>query len=239
MRSSLLSTVCLVFMVYGVWGQNSGNNVKLRNYQDSLSYIIGRDVGAQLKELETNVQISPFSMGVEQALKGTPSIIDSMRADSIRRQFSTEVQEKLSKKQAKLAEENLKKSEEFLSANKKRPNVQTTPSGLQYLAINKGKGNKPTQTDSVMVYYKGMLIDSTVFDSTLSGNPASLDLQRVIPGLSEGIQLMNVGSKYRFFVPPNLAYGPSGAPPAIPPNSALIFDVTLQEIIGKEMKSKF
>lgn len=226
-------------MVYGVWGQNSGNNVKLRNYQDSLSYIIGRDVGAQLKELETNVQISPFSMGVEQALKGTPSIIDSMRADSIRRQFSTEVQEKLSKKQAKLAEENLKKSEEFLSANKKRPNVQTTPSGLQYLAINKGKGNKPTQTDSVMVYYKGMLIDSTVFDSTLSGNPASLDLQRVIPGLSEGIQLMNVGSKYRFFVPPNLAYGPSGAPPAIPPNSALIFDVTLQEIIGKEMKSKF
>lgn len=220
-------------------GQNQSGNVKFKTYQDSLSYIIGRDVGTQLKELETTVEMSPFTLGVEQALKGTASLIDSAQADSIRRKFSSEVQEKLAQKQAELAQENLKKSEAFFAANKKRKDVKTTSSGLQYIIINKGKGNKPTQTDSVVVSYKGMLLDSTVFDSTLSGAPATLDLQRVIPGISEGIQLMNVGSKYRFFIPPDLGYGPSGAPPAIPPNAALIFDITLQEIAGKEMKSNY
>jgi len=232
--------VTFILTVYGsIQSQSKSKKIDLRNYQDSLSYIIGRDVGAQLKELETTVAISPFSLGVEQALEGTPSLIDSVRADSIRRKFSMEVQEKLSRKQAQLAEENLKKSESFLAANKKKPNVKTTPSGLQYVIINKGKGDRPSQTDSVRVDYKGMLLDSTVFDSTMAGNPVSSDLGRVIPGLSEGIQLMNVGSKYRFFLPPDLAYGPSGAPPAIPPNAVLIFDITLHEIIGKEMKSRF
>jgi FKBP-type peptidyl-prolyl cis-trans isomerase len=232
--------ITFILAVYGgVYSQSKSDKINLRNYQDSLSYIIGRDVGAQLKELETTVAISPFSLGVEQALKGMPSMIDSVRADSIRRKFSMEVQEKLSKKQAQLAEENLKKSEAFLAENKKKPNVKSTSSGLQYIIISKGKGDRPAQSDSVKVNYKGMLLDSTVFDSTMAGNPVSLDLGRVIPGLSEGIQLMNVGSRYRFFIPPDLAYGPSGAPPAIPPNAVLIFDITLQEIIGKEMKSRF
>ncbi|HEX3019746.1 MAG TPA: FKBP-type peptidyl-prolyl cis-trans isomerase [Chitinispirillaceae bacterium] len=239
MRNIMLTSVSIFIFVFTIYSQGKTQNIKLNSYQDSLSYIIGRDVGAQLKELETNVKISPFSMGVEQALNGKPSLIDSTRADSIRRQFSSEVQEKLTKKQAELADENKKKSDTFLAANKKKPNVQTTASGLQYIVISKGRGNKPTRSDSVKVNYRGMLIDSTVFDSTMSGNPVSLDLQRVIPGLSEGIQLMNVGSKYRFFIPPDLAYGPSGAPPAIPPNAALIFDITLQEIIGKEMKSRY
>lgn len=233
----LITFICTIYG--GIYGQNKSKKIDLRNYQDSLSYIIGRDVGAQLKELETTVAISPFSLGVEQALEGAPSMIDSARADSIRHKFSMEVQEKLSKKQAQLAEDNLKKSETFLAANKKKSNVRTTSSGLQYIIINKGKGDRPTQTDSVRVGYKGMLLDSTIFDSTMTGNPVSLDLGRVIPGLSEGIQLMNVGGNYRFFIPPDLAYGPSGAPPAIPPNSVLIFDITLQEIIGKEMKSRF
>ena len=202
--------VTFILTVYGsIQSQSKSKKIDLRNYQDSLSYIIGRDVGAQLKELETTVAISPFSLGVEQALEGTPSLIDSVRADSIRRKFSMEVQEKLSRKQAQLAEENLKKSESFLAANKKKPNVKTTPSGLQYVIINKGKGDRPSQTDSVRVDYKGMLLDSTVFDSTMAGNPVFWILGG-IPGLSEGIQLMNVGSKYRFFLPPDLAYGPSG-----------------------------
>lgn len=239
MKKLILFNACLLCIFYEICAQNSMGKVTFKNYQDSLSYIIGRDVGTQLKELETDVQISPFSKGVEQALKGIPSLIDSTKADSIRRQFSAEVQEKLTKKQEQLAKENLQKSEAFLATNRKKPKVQTTPSGLQYSIISKGKGDKPGPTDSVKVSYKGMLIDSTVFDSTISSNPISLDLQRVIPGLSEGIQLMNVGSSYRFFIPPDLAYGPAGAPPAIPPNAALIFNITLQDIIGKEMKSKF
>ncbi len=234
-----ITLITFIFICGSIYGQSKSKKIDLRNYQDSLSYIIGRDVGAQLKELETTVAIPPFSLGVEQALEGTPSIIDSMRADSIRHKFSMEVQEKISKKQAQQAEENLQKSEAFLAANKKKPNVKTTSSGLQYIIITRGKGDRPAQSDSVRVSYKGMLLDSTVFDSTMAENPVSLDLGRVIPGLSEGIQLMNVGSKYRFFLPPDLAYGSSGAPPAIPPNAVLIFDITLHEIIGKEMKSRF
>jgi FKBP-type peptidyl-prolyl cis-trans isomerase len=144
----------------------------------------------------------------------------------------------MQQKQSELSATNSKVSDEFLKKNKKRPEVKTTSSGLQYIQIKKGKGPKPVQTDSVKVSYKGMLLDSTVFDSTTSSSPAILDLNRIIPGLAEGLQLMNVGSKYRFFVPPDLGYGMQGAPPAIPPNSVLIFDITLEDIIGKEMKSK-
>jgi FKBP-type peptidyl-prolyl cis-trans isomerase len=89
------------------------------------------------------------------------------------------------------------------------------------------------------VLYKGMLLDSTVFDSTPNSNPAVLDLQKIIPGLTEGILLMSVGSTYRFFLPAELAYGPQGAPPTIPPNATLIFEVSLIDIISKETKSRF
>mgnify|MGYP005816149675 CR=1 FL=1 len=226
---------CLISSVYC---QSKGDGSKLTDYMDSLSYIIGRDVGAQLRELDSNIRMSPFSFGVQQGISNVSSLIDSAHSDSIRRRFATEIQEKMQKKQDELASANSRTGEEFLTKNKKRSDVKTTSSWLQYIIVKKGKGPKPSTSDSVKVMYKGMLLDSTVFDSTTSGNPAVLDLNRIIPGLAEGIQLMNVGSTYRFFVPPDLGYGPQGAPPAIPPNATLIFDITLEDIVGKEMKSK-
>jgi FKBP-type peptidyl-prolyl cis-trans isomerase len=229
----------MLLTVSGIWGQKKSDTVMFRDHLDSLSYITGRDVGAQLKELEANIRLNAFSRGIEQALNGVKSDIDSVQADSIRRQFSQEVQEKMMQKQQAEAEDNAKKGESFLAENKKRADVKTTQSGLQYIITRKGKGPKPSMQDSVRVLYKGMLLDSTVFDSTPNSNPAVLDLQKIIPGLTEGILLMSVGSTYRFFLPAELAYGPQGAPPTIPPNATLIFEVSLIDIISKETKSRF
>ena len=227
----------MVFIISSAYAQNG--NTELNDYTDSLSYIIGRDVGAQLRELGTQIRISQFSQGVDQAMRGEPSRIDSATADSIRRRFADDVQQRLMQEQQELAEKNRKESESFLAQNRKRKEVRSTQSGLQYQVIQEGNGQSPTINDSVRVSYKGIFLDSTVFDSTSADNPAVLDLQRTIPGIAEGLQLMNVGSTYRFFVPPDLAYGAQGAPPAIPPNATLIFDITLHEIMGREVPSRF
>lgn len=230
-NSFFFTTIFLLSFIAN--GQNS-NKPQFNDRADSLSYIIGRDVGSQLKDFGATVRMPQFTLGVEQAMKGEESPIDSSAADSLRKSFADEVQRKMQQEQEELANKNKKESDTFLSNNKKQKGVQVTKSGLQYKVIQKGSGPKPTATDSVRVIYKGMLIDNTVFDSTTAENPATLDLQRTIPGISEGIQLMSEGATYRFFVPPDLAYGPTGAPPVIPPNSVLIFDITLQEILGKQ-----
>jgi len=122
--------------------------------------------------------------------------------------------------------------EAFLSANRNKPGVMTTASGLQYEVIVQGSGEKPEATDVVRVHYEGTLIDGTVFDSSLSrGEPIEFPLDRVIRGWTEGVQLMNVGSTYRFVIPSDLAYGPGGAGGAIPPNATLIFSVELIAIV--------
>jgi FKBP-type peptidyl-prolyl cis-trans isomerase len=139
----------MLLTVSGIWGQKKSDTVMFRDHLDSLSYIIGRDVGAQLKELEANIRLSAFSRGIEQALNGVKSDIDSIQADSIRRQFSQEVQEKMMQKQQAEAEDNAKKGESFLAENKKRADVKTTQSGLQYIVTKKGKGPKPSMQDSV------------------------------------------------------------------------------------------
>lgn len=121
----------------------------------------------------------------------------------------------------------------YLRTNKEKPGVITTASGLQYQVLTEGKGTRPTRTDTVAVHYEGKLIDGTVFDSSYSrGQPAVFPLDKVIPGWTEGVQLMTPGSKYRFTIPPELGYGAAGAPGAIPPNSVLLFDVELLAVRG-------
>jgi FKBP-type peptidyl-prolyl cis-trans isomerase len=213
--------------------QSGADTTKLSNYQDSISYILGRDVGSQLKKFDTRIQMNSFVQGMEQALAGAKSVIDSTKADSIRQSFALKVQEKVMKDEQVLAEKNKKASDDFLAKNKKAKGIKTTKSGLQYEVLEKGKGPKPTATDSVLVSYKGMFLDSTVFDSTSGSQPVPLNLQRTIPGLAEGVQLMREGARYRFFVPPELGYGSQGAPPVVPPNSLLIFDVTLSKVPEK------
>jgi len=129
------------------------------------------------------------------------------------------------------AEKNMKQGTAFLAANAKKPGVKTTPSGLQYLVLKQGTGNKPAATDEVTVHYLGTLIDGTEFDSSYKrGEPARFPLNRVIPGWTEGVQLMKEGAKYKFFIPSGLAYGPRGAGGIISPNATLIFEVELLSV---------
>jgi FKBP-type peptidyl-prolyl cis-trans isomerase FkpA len=128
-------------------------------------------------------------------------------------------------------EENKAAGEAFLAENAKKPNIITTASGLQYEILKKGEGETPSATDNVTVHYKGTTIDGEEFDSSYSrGEPATFPLNRVIAGWTEGVQLMQEGAKYRFYIPSDLAYGAHGAGRAIGPNAALIFDVELIKI---------
>ena len=122
----------------------------------------------------------------------------------------------------------------FLKENKQNPNVKETSTGLQYVVEKEGTGAQPTAEDEVTVHYTGRLLDGTVFDSSVNrGEPATFPLNRVIPGWTEGVQLMKEGAKYTFFIPSDLAYGPQGIPGAIPPHSTLIFDVELIKVVKK------
>ena len=133
-----------------------------------------------------------------------------------------------------VAEENLKLGESYLAENAKKEGITVTASGLQYRVLNEGAGNPPEATDTVKVHYEGRLISGDVFDSSIArGEPVSFPLNGVIPGWSEGVKLMQVGSKFEFTIPAILAYGPAGTGP-IPPNSVLVFDVELLEINPKD-----
>jgi FKBP-type peptidyl-prolyl cis-trans isomerase FklB len=135
---------------------------------------------------------------------------------------------KLFKIKSKRMETNLKDGQDFLAANKAKPGVTELPSGLQYQILTEGTGPKPTAYNSVSCHYHGTLIDGTIFDSSVQrGQPASFPLNQVIKGWTEGLQLMSVGSKWRFFIPPHLGYGDRQAGPKIGANSTLIFDVEL------------
>lgn len=126
---------------------------------------------------------------------------------------------------------NLEQGQAFLKANASKPGVKTTPSGLQYLVLEEGKGKSPKATDTVLVHYKGNLLDGTEFDSSYKRNePISFPLNGVIPGWTEGVQLMKEGGKIRLFIPSNLAYGSRGAGGVIPPDSALVFDIELLKV---------
>ena len=130
-----------------------------------------------------------------------------------------------------MAQSALEKGQQFLQENAKKEGVKTTPSGLQYLVVEEGKGKSPKATDTVLVHYKGMLLNGTEFDSSYKRNePISFPLNQVIPGWTEGVQLMKEGGKYRFFIPSNLAYGSRGAGGAIGPDETLVFDVELLKV---------
>lgn len=162
----------------------------------------------------------------------------TLSKDEVRKVFSAmqyEVNRKAEEKRRVDTEKNLKDGETFLTANRTKEGVVTLPSGLQYKILKNGEGSiKPVAEDTVVCHYRGTLLDGTEFDSSYNrGEPARFALNRVIKGWTEGLQLMNVGSKWQFYVPANLAYGPNGSPPRIPPNATLTFDVELVGIQGK------
>ncbi|MEE1022678.1 MAG: FKBP-type peptidyl-prolyl cis-trans isomerase [Muribaculaceae bacterium] len=195
---------------------------------DKLSYAWGLAMGQQLKGMGVEkLDFESFADAVKAAFGECKPEMEPEEAHKIINEYLQALQEKLTAA-AKEA------GEKFLAENKTKEGVKTTASGLQYVVEKQGTGIRPTASDEVTVHYTGKLLDGTVFDSSVNrGEPATFPLNRVIPGWTEGVQLMQEGSKYRFFIPSDLAYGPQGIPNAIPPHSTLIFDVELIKVNHK------
>lgn len=193
---------------------------------DKISYALGLSMGQQL--LSSGVEklnYADLAKGIEHVLEKQQPEIAYTEAQTILNQFFSELERKIAG-QAKEA------GEKFLAENAKRPEVKTTPSGLQYEIIEATIGQKPKATDKVKVHYEGTLTDGTVFDSSYKrGEPITFGLNQVIKGWTEGLQLMSIGSKYKLYIPYQLGYGAQGAGAAIPPYAALIFTV---ELLGIE-----
>ena len=195
---------------------------------EKLSYALGLIIGNNLKGMNIEGLITgEFTRAVEQVLNGDKLEMTEVQAQGLVQEFLREQQEAAGKA-AREAGEN------FLAENAKREGVKVTETGLQYEVLTPALGIKPTPTDTVTCHYEGRLTDGTVFDSSYRrGEPASFPLQGVIRGWTEGLQLMSIGSKFRFFIPFDLAYGAQGAGGSIPPYAALVFDVELLGIEGK------
>jgi FKBP-type peptidyl-prolyl cis-trans isomerase FkpA/FKBP-type peptidyl-prolyl cis-trans isomerase FklB len=203
-----------------------GCTKKLDTDLKKASYAIGQQIGGNMKQQNIEIDSDVMAMAMKDAIKG-----DSKMTKEEIQQAMMKLQESAMKKQQEAAEENKKKGAEFLEKNKSAEGVKVTQSGLQYIVEKEGDGKTPTKTDTVKAHYKGTLIDGTQFDSSYDrGQPAEFPVQGVIPGWSEALQMMKVGSKYKLFIPPELAYGASGRP-GIPANSVLVFEVELVDIV--------
>lgn len=195
---------------------------------DNLSYAWGMAFGLQLRGMGiTKIDFKDFDEALHDAFEGKEAKMTPEEAQKLIQEY---LQELAAQKTAAMKEA----GEKFLAENLKNENVKSTASGLQYIVEKEGEGEHPTAEDEVTVHYTGKLLDGTVFDSSVSrGEPATFPLNRVIPGWTEGVQLMKEGAKYTFFIPSDLAYGPQGVPNAIPPHSTLIFEVELIKINKK------
>ena len=220
----------------------SASSGSFTNEAQKLGYSIGIDVGNTLKQQFSgmDVDLNAIADGLKDSFAGKPKLTEAEMkkvVDAFREKMMEKMMADQAKRQEKAsadAPKNLEAGKKFLEENAKKPGVKTTASGLQYQVIKEGDGPTPKPTDTVSVHYKGTLIDGTEFDSSYSrGEPTSFGVGDVIKGWTEGLQLMKVGSKYKFFIPSNLAYGERGAGGQIGPNSTLVFEVELLKIENK------
>ena len=199
---------------------------------DKLSYALGIGIGSQLAGMGAKeLNIDDFAQAIKDVISGSELKVDNAEAQKLVQNFFQEQEAKQQAAAAEAGKAAKAAGETFLAENGKKDGVVTLPSGLQYQVLKEGNGKKPSATDQVVCHYEGTLIDGTVFDSSYKRNqPATFGLNQVIAGWTEGVQLMQEGAKYRFFIPYNLAYGERGAGAQIPPFATLVFDVELIEV---------
>jgi FKBP-type peptidyl-prolyl cis-trans isomerase FklB len=202
-----------------------------QSLEDKASYIIGYNLGRQLKSNDIKANTDLILKGLQDGTSGATAMMSEEEMQTTMQTLQQQIQSQQEAKQKALGEKNKTEGEAFLAKNKAREGVKTTASGLQYEVLKEGTGPAPKATDTVTVNYKGTLMDGSTFDSSYDrGEPATFVLNQVIPGWTEGVQLMKVGSKYKFYIPAALGYGERGAGNVIGPNAPLIFEVELLSI---------
>jgi len=209
----------------------AAGNADLATDAQKFGYAIGVDLGTSLATVKDEVDLAALKKGLDEVTGGKEPRMDAKARDEIKEAVSKKIQEKQVAERAKVAEEAKGKDDAFLAENGKKPGIQTTASGLQYETITEGTGAAPTASDKVEVNYKGTLLNGEVFDSSYDrGQSVTFPLANVIPGWTEGLQLMKVGGKTKFYIPSALAYGDRGAGGKIGPNETLIFEVELLKV---------
>ena len=217
-------TLAVLFFTMNTWA------IELDTEEKKLGYIIGMDIGKSLREQGTTVDLDSLIDAVRATYNGDALAMTTEEAAQVRREYVEKRQAEQQAEAAAVGQTNLIEGQKFLAENATKEGVQTTATGLQYKVETMGTGPKPVATDTVKVHYRGTLLDGTEFDSSYARNePISFGLNRVIAGWTEGVQLMPVGSKFMFYIAPDLAYGEGGGGP-IPPNSTLVFEVELLDI---------
>lgn len=195
------------------------------------TYLIGYQMGMNMKEEVPDLDLATFTRGMREGLAGTPPVIGPEEGRQALQNFRAATEARRRKQHEEAAAANRAAGDAFRATEAKRPEMKTTKSGLLYEVLTEGKGNPPLASDSVTVHYEGKLTDGKVFDSSYQRNePASFPLNEVLPGWSEGVQLMKPGAKHRLVLPPELAYGPRGAGDVIGPDATLVFTVELLSI---------
>lgn len=227
----VMAVVLISSLVWTACEKKAEEKITLETETDQISYIMGVQTGKQLKTVPFEVNPDAFAMGIKDILTGNELAMTEGEMGSASMKF----QEKMMAQQqapSPDAQKNLDEANAFLEENAKKSGVKVLPSGLQYKVIKNGTGKNPEATSKVKVHYRGTLLNGKEFDSSYKRNaPAELMLNQVIPGWTEGLQLMKKGSKWQLFIPPNLGYGARGSGADIPANSALIFEIELLEIL--------
>ena len=203
----------------------------LTTQQEKVGYSIGVQIGSQLAQTKDSLDTDALILGLSDALAQKKPKMTNEEMQQAKMTFQQEMQAKAQKQMAEMTLKNKAEGEAFLAANKTKPGVVTLPSGLQYKVLKEGTGPIPTASDTVVTNYTGKLINGKVFDSSVQrGEPATFPVNGVIPGWTEALQKMKVGSKWELVIPADLAYGERGAGQAIAPNSVLIFELELLEV---------
>jgi FKBP-type peptidyl-prolyl cis-trans isomerase FklB len=236
MKMKLVAVSVLTLMMTAPFAQET---MSLNTDVEQSSYAIGVDLGRNIKRKNIEISSPAMCRGITDGMGDGPLLLTDEVMQQVLAKFQKNMMAKATAQFETLAKENQAKGQKFLQENKAKSGVITLPSGLQYKVITEGKGKKPTMNDTVSVEYSGSLIDGTVFDSTeKSGQPAKFMLNQVIPGWTEALKLMRVGSTWELYIPSSLAYGARSVGDVIGPNETLVFKVTLKSIEPAEKKKK-
>lgn len=236
MKCSLLLLCAVTFFAAQINAEDKSaapnSESPFKTQKEKASYSLGMQIGSDMKEHKLEIDPEWVSKGFRDAFSGGKSLLTEAQMKEALDRFEKDLQERMAKEEQELPEKNKKEGEAFLAQNKKNDkDVKTLPSGLQYKVLREGTGPSPKSDDTVTTHYRGTLIDGTEFDSSYSrGEPSTFALNQVIKGWQEALQLMKVGSKWKVFVPSDLAYGEQGAGRAIGPNATLVFEIELLSI---------